>query len=103
MATDSGLLSVRLKLLLNTTFVVLATLLIGDAIHKSVVTGTLPITAPQVVLEFLLGATFGAVSYRFKVDPSERLSRPEPDEDGDEFDAGMSPLDEDGLENIEER
>jgi hypothetical protein len=107
------LLSRRAQSLLNTLFVVFATLLLGDALHQTVVTGALPATSPAIVARVVAGAAFGVAGYltrlpregRFEESPEEAA---DPDEDaperaGEGFDPEMSPLTEESLENLEER
>lgn len=104
MASDSGLLSARAKAQLNMFFVVMATLLLGNAIHVSVVTNEQQVTAFPVVAQAVLGLVFGGIGLWFRAAPKERdLSVAGTDEGDDEFDEELSPLDEEDLERLEDR
>lgn len=103
MGDDSGLLSARAKSHLNMFFVVMATLVLGNAIHESVVTGERAVTSMPVVIQVVLGVAFGAVGLWFRAAPKERdLSVSGKADDDEEFDEEVSPLDEEDLERLEE-
>lgn len=103
MGTDSGLLSTRVKAHLNTFFVVLATLVLGNAIHTSVVTGEHALTALPVVAQLVAGLVFGAVGVWFREAPREhQLGGATEDEEEEEFDEELSPLDADSVDRLEE-
>lgn len=103
----------RARSLLNTMLVVGATLLLGDALHQTVVTGALPYTHPAVVGRVVGGAVLGLVGYltrlpregRFDDEPAETAEPdPEaPEQAGESFDPELSPLTEESVERLEER
>lgn len=102
MGADSGLLSTRVKAHLNTFFVVLATLVLGNAIHTSVVTGEHELTALPVVAQLVAGVAFGAVGVWFRKAPREYQLGGEEETDEEEFDEELSPLDGEDLDRLEE-
>lgn len=103
MGSDSGLLSTRVKAHLNMFFVVMATLVLGNAIHESVVTGEHAVTAFPVVAQVVLGVAFGAIGLWFRAAPKERdLSVSGGGDEEEEFDEELSPLDEEDLERLED-
>lgn len=72
---------------------------IGWAIHGSVVTGQFGVLSPAAVLITLAGLGFLAVG-RFlegRFDPSEWTVDVEDEEDEEEFDEELSPLDEESM------
>lgn len=116
--------SLRFLALLSTVLLVVGALLVGEAIHAGVVTGTYDVTSPYVVLRVLVGAVFIALGYRFRTPTEEYVATPSADrperatDDADssadatnspadatdnsgEFDPAMSPLGDDGLEHVE--
>ncbi|WP_158057450.1 hypothetical protein [Halorussus halophilus] len=109
------MVSARVFALLSTMFLVVGALLVGDAIHVSLVTGEFAVTHWWVFGRFLLGSVFIALGYRFRTPTSEYVDMPsgEPtreqtDEDGEpaegatgDFDPEMSPLGDDGLEHLD--
>lgn len=114
--------SARLLALLSTVLLVVGALLVGEAIHGGVVTGTHPVTSPWVVLRLVVGAVFIALGYRFQtpadactVTPSAEPTRSDQQRadagtgdastgdagEASEFDSDLSPLGNDGLEHVE--
>ncbi|PSP75704.1 hypothetical protein BRC81_15075 [Halobacteriales archaeon QS_1_68_20] len=104
MGTDSGLLSTRVKAHLNTFFVVLATLVLGNALHMSVVTGEHALTAFPVVAQLVGGLVFGAVGVWSREAPREHQPGTGTDEEEAEegFDEDLSPLDAESMDRLEE-
>lgn len=87
----------RLRSLLNSILWVLGAVLIGGALNSSVVSGEASITAPGIVLQFVVGAGLLLVGYLIRP-TSDTL--PGRSEDADEerngsFDPALSPLADD--------
>lgn len=102
MGNDSGLLSTRVKAHLNLFFVVMATLLLGNAIHLSVVTGEHAVTDAEIVGQVIMGCVFGAIGVWFRKAPKERqIANVEQKKEDEEFDEEFSPLDKEDLERLE--
>lgn len=109
------MISVRLVAMASTFFLVTGALLVGDALHGSVVTGQYSVTSPAAVLRAVAGLVSIAVGYRLETPPSEYTSVPsgqsrESTDDaggddaapgGDDFDPDLSPLGDDGLEEVD--
>lgn len=105
----------RLASTIATGLWVAGALLIGNALHVSVVTGQVPITAPAPVFYTVAGIALILISQNLDVHPSEYLDYLESDEEdeeeaaadpsqsGGEFDEGASPLDEEAVANLEAR
>lgn len=105
----------RLASTIATGLWVAGALLIGNALHVSVVTGQVPITAPAPVFYTVTGIALILISQNLDVHPSEYLdylesddedeetAEPEPDQAGGEFDEAASPLDEEAVANLEAR
>lgn len=106
-----AVISVRFVALVSTFLLVTGALLVGDALHGSVVTGQYPVSSPAAVLRAVAGVVCIALGYRLKTPPSEYTSLPsdavtDGDSDASEadhgdFDPEMSPLGEDGLEAVD--
>jgi xanthosine utilization system XapX-like protein len=103
-------ISVRYLALLSTFFLVTGALLVGDAIHGSVVTGQYPVTSPAAVVRAVVGLVCIAIGYRFQTPTSEYTSVPSEsstraDERADtveeDFDPEMSPLSDEQFENLD--
>lgn len=108
----TGLVSVRTKSLLNQLFVVGATLLLGSAIHVSVVTGAAEPTSAAVVLRLVAGGLLAVGGWVTRVSREERVGdrrgAEEADEagadepaPGEQFDPEVSPLDQSDMENLD--
>ncbi|WP_058367418.1 hypothetical protein [Haloparvum sedimenti] len=110
------MLSKRLASTIATGLWVAGALLVGQALHVSVVAGEVPITAPAPVFYTVAGVALILVARNLDAHPSEYLDYVSgPDEDGAEtgdapdaepdagFDPAASPLDEEALENLEAR
>lgn len=110
------MLSKRLSSTVATGLWVAGALLVGQALHVSVVSGQVPITAPAPVFYTVAGVALILVAQNLDVHPSEYLDYVSgPDEDdaeaggaadadtGDGFDTEASPLDDEALENLEAR
>lgn len=106
------MISVRFLALLSTLLLVVGALLVGDAIHGSVVTGTYDVTSPAAVLRAVVGIVFLALGARYQKsteeyvampsgDPERQAESADPDDEPGEFDADLSPLGEDGLEHAD--
>ena len=104
------MISVRYLALLSTLFLVTGALLVGDALHGSVVTNQYPVTSPAALVRAVVGLVFIAVGYRFQTPASEYASVPSeesPRTDGQDdategdFDPEMSPLSDDEFENLD--
>lgn len=94
--------------MLSTLFLVTGALLLGDALHGSVVTGQYPVTSPAAVVRAVAGLVSIAIGYHFQTPVDEYSSVPstEPEEtssDGasGEFDSELSPLSDEQLENMD--
>lgn len=92
----------------STFFLVTGALLVGDALHGSVVTGQYPVTSPASVIRWVVGLACIAVGARLRTPPSEYASLPsEQSEDGesggeaDDYDPEFSPLDDEQFEDLE--
>ncbi|WP_135829051.1 hypothetical protein [Halorussus halobius] len=116
------MISVRFVAMASTFFLVTGALLVGDALHGSVVTGQYPITSPAAVLRAVPGLICIALGYRLRTPPSEYAAVAS-DETGDEatdsetdpvesgagpaesetadFDPQMSPLSDDQFEDLD--
>lgn len=112
------MLSKRFSAVLATGFWVAGALLIGQAIHRSVVTGELAVTAPGTVIPAVFGALLLLIGRRLDVHPSEYLEYVGDESEGRaageadagdgrsdaaEFDPELSPLGEEGVAALEER
>lgn len=104
------MISIRLLALLSTFLLVTGALLVGDALHGSVVTGQYPITSPAAVVRMVVGLGCIALGYRFQTPASEYTSvtseevaeaDPEADADENEFDPEMSPLSGEEFETLD--
>lgn len=103
----------RLASTIATGLWVAGALLIGNALHISVVTGQVPITAPAPVFYTIGGIALILISRNLDVHPSEYLdyleSGDEEEEEAEseqpegEFDETASPLDEEAVANLEAR
>lgn len=92
---DRSRTGLRVRYFLNSLFVVMGALLIGDALHKGVVTGELPATSPAVLLEAGAGVVLALVGYRLRLDREDIPGRPtvaSREEDEEEWDEELSPL-----------
>lgn len=91
----------------STLFLVTGALLVGDALHGSVVTAQYPVTSPAAILRAVAGVVAIALGYRLQTPASEYASMPsdesieQTNEEGDEFDAEMSPLSDEEFEDLE--
>lgn len=107
------MISIRLLATLSTALLVTGALLLGQALHGSVVTGQHPVASAWAVVRGGVGLVFIALGYRFQTPASEYASvpseAPEP-EDGDsdeapagggDFDSDLSPLSDEQFENLE--
>lgn len=100
-------LDTRTRSIVNQLLVVAATLLLGSAIHISVVTGEVAVTSPAVVLRVLVGGVCGAAGYAFRVKPDReapveaRTGTESADAEGEGFDPEASPLDPADFEDLE--
>lgn len=104
------MISVRYLALLSTFFLVTGALLVGDALHGSVVTGQYPVTSPAAVVRMVVGLVCIAIGYRFQTPaseytpvPSEESPRTETQDDAAEgdFDPEMSPLSDEQFEELD--
>lgn len=104
----------RLASTIATGLWVAGALLIGNALHISVVTGEVPMTAPAPVFYTIGGIALILISQNLDVHPSEYLDylesgdekedeEAEPDQPEAEFDEAASPLDEEAVANLEAR
>lgn len=95
----------RTRSILNQLFVVGATLLLGSAVHISVVTGQVAVTSPAVVLRVVVGAACGVAGYLLAVRPDREApveaQTTTADADDEEFDPEASPLDPEDFEGLE--
>jgi hypothetical protein len=93
--------------MVSTFFLVTGALLLGDALHGSVVTGQYPVTSPAAVVRGVGGIIAIALGYRLKTPASEYAAMPsdepvqQPNEGDEEFDAEMSPLSEKQFEDLD--
>lgn len=104
------MLSKRLASTIATGLWVAGALMVGNALHVSVVTGQAAITDPAPVFYTVGGVALILIAQNLDVHPSEYVDSMTSDdeEDGDpedpgEFDEAASPLDEEALENLEAR
>ncbi|WP_137287132.1 hypothetical protein [Halorussus salinisoli] len=102
------MISVRFVALLSTFFLVTGALLVGDALHGSVVTGQYPATSPAAVVRAVAGLVCIALGYRFQTPPDEYTSVPSAesaesssDEGGSDFDSELSPLSDEQFEDLD--
>ncbi len=96
--------------MISTTTLVCGALLVGDAIHGSLVTGNFAVTSPAVVLRLLPGIVLVYVGYTLRENHEMFISsyfagrdaagKPDGDE---QFDERMSPLSGGSMENLEKR
>ncbi|WP_430504048.1 hypothetical protein [Haloparvum sp. PAK95] len=103
----------RLASTIATGLWVAGALLIGNALHVSVVTGQVPLTAPAPVFYTIGGIALILISQNLDVHPSEYLDylesgdeeeeAAEQEQSGAEFDEAASPLDEEAMANLEAR
>ncbi|WP_458185388.1 hypothetical protein [Haladaptatus sp. NG-WS-4] len=99
----------QLLAMLSTFTLVSGALLVGDALHGSVVTGTYGVTSPAFVIRLLPGVVLIWIGYTLRENHERFVSAyfagrdaaRQPSEE--EFDERMSPLSGDGLENVEAR
>jgi hypothetical protein len=97
--------------MVSTTTLVMGALLVGDAIHGSVVVGTYGVTSPAFVLRLLPGLAFIWVGYTLRENHemflnsyfAGREAAARPDDSGEEFDQRMSPLSDESMSNLESR
>ncbi|WP_115862324.1 hypothetical protein [Halorussus litoreus] len=107
-------MSIRLAAMASTLFLVTGALLVGDALHGSVVTAQYSVTSPAAVLRAVVGVVCIALGYRLKTPPSEYAAVPsaksgssssESEDDGapgpTEFDPEMSPLSDEEFERLD--
>jgi hypothetical protein len=96
--------------MVSTFFLVTGALLLGDALHGSVVTAQYPVTSPAAVVRGVGGIVAIALGYRLKTPASEYAAMPsdepvqqpnEENEENREFDAEMSPLSEEQFEDLD--
>lgn len=93
--------------MLSTFFLVTGALLVGDALHGSVVTAQYSVTSPAAIVRAVVGVVAIALGYRLQTPASEYAAMPsdEPvkqtDEENGEFDAEMSPLSDEQFEDLE--
>ncbi|WP_440008760.1 hypothetical protein [Halomicrococcus sp. SG-WS-1] len=102
------MLSRQFLAMLSTTTLVAGALLVGDALHGSIVTQQYGVTSPGAVLRFFPGLALIGVGYRLKAHNDafveEHFSgRDESGGSEAEFDERMSPLDDEGLDNLQRR
>lgn len=102
----------RLASTIATGLWVAGALLIGNALHVSVVTGQVPITAPAPVFYTVGGIALILISQNLDVHPSEYLDylesedeeeEVEPEQPETELNEAASPLDEEAVANLEAR
>lgn len=93
------MVSPRVRAVGSTVTLVVGALLVGDALHGSVVTGTFGVGSPAAVFRFLPGVVLIWVGYRLRVPPEEYASMPSgspggggAEEDSGEFDPALSPV-----------
>ncbi|MCO8246989.1 MULTISPECIES: hypothetical protein [unclassified Haladaptatus] len=108
-ATDK-MVSRQFLSMLSTTTLVTGALLVGDAIHGSIVVGSYGITSPAAVLRVLPGIILVYVGYSLRENHElfissyfsgrEAAAKPEGSE---EFDERMSPLSGESMDNLEKR
>lgn len=97
--------------MLSTFFLVMGAMLVGDALHGSVVTNQYSVTSPAAVFRAVGGIVCIAIGAHFRTPPSEYASMPsdgsgQTEGGGDaagngEFDPELSPLSNDDLEHLE--
>jgi len=93
--------------MVSTFFLVTGALLLGDALHGSVVTAQYPVTSPAAIVRGVGGIVAIALGYRLKTPASEYAAMPsdepvqQPNEGDEEFDAEMSPLSEKQFEDLD--
>lgn len=104
------MVSQRVSAFVGSGVLIVGAILIGEALHVTVVRGVSPITDPDVLLRAAIGVGLVLVGYRLDVHPREYLSSPSDREDGggDEhtagaFDEALSPLDGESFDSIEAR
>lgn len=104
----------RLASTIATGLWVAGALLVGNALHISVVTGEVPITAPAPVFYTIGGVALILIAQNLDAHPSEYLdylesddeeeeAETEPESAAAEFEEGASPLDEEAVANLEAR
>lgn len=95
--------------MLSTATLVTGALLVGDALHLSVVEGQIGVTSPAFVLRMVPGLASIAVGYKLRHNHEDFIQshfdgpdRASGSSEG-EFDERMSPLDSESVENLERR
>lgn len=101
--------SQRVAAFVGSGLLIVGAVLLGEALHVTVVRGATPITDFSVLLRAALGVGLVLVGARLDVHPREYLSVPSERADreanGEEggFDGELSPLDDDAFDSIEAR
>jgi hypothetical protein len=95
----------------STFFLVIGALLVGDALHGSIVTSQYPVTSPASVVRWVVGLACIAVGARLRTPPEEYASMPSEESEGagagetgaetGDYDPELSPLDDEQFENLE--
>ena len=102
------MLSRQFLAMLSTTTLVAGALLVGDALHGSIVTQQYGVASPGAVFRLLPGIALIGIGYRLKAHNEAFVEdhfsgRTETENPEAEFDERMSPLDDEGLDNLERR
>lgn len=104
------MLSKRLSSTIATGLWVAGALLVGQALHVSVITGQTAVTAPAPVFYTIAGVVLIVVAQNLDVHPADYLDYLDSDDEeeettgsDEEFDQAASPLDDEALSNLEER
>lgn len=110
------MVSQRVSAFVGSGLLVVGAILLGDALHVTLVRGEAPLTDPDVLFRATIGVAAVIVGYRLDVHPREYLSLPSDRERGDtaggegerergeaRFDEALSPLDGEAFDAIEAR
>lgn len=101
--------SKRVAAFVGSGLLIVGAILVGEALHVTVVRGATPLSDPGVLLRAAIGVALVLVGTRLDVHPREYLSLPadpaDRESNGGEggFDRELSPLDDDAFDSIEAR
>lgn len=106
----SSVLSKRITASLSSALLLIGAFLIGAALHAVIVTNAYTVTSPAAVLRIVVGIMFIWAGYRLRTSiadlrktvTDDSHTSPETDKE-DTFDPKLSPLSEDGIEQLEDR
>ena len=93
----------RIPSIFGSTLLLLGAFVVGGILHRVLVKGTLGATSPASVFSLLFGGVLIYVGWRLEneFDPSAMVPDDTDEEDEEEFDESLSPIDESQLEDLE--